>query len=188
MPYFAKFFYVTQRIGPLFSDLSQLPNIVIHGRTFLKMALKCTSKAIISHKVLIPLLRLTWANIDGSQYTVADNGWICTAKIGGNIHLTIYTFNVLDIGETHAYGDCHSCQAAERWVMRLCLKKHFLWKLWGTDKWNKCITPSEIHEIGLKKCLLKFSLLKKAIFEMGVWEGQKYFNLKLVHCLFNIYF
>ncbi len=34
-----------------------------------------------------------------------------------------------------------------------------------------------------KKCLLKFSLLKKAILGLGVWEPKKYFNHKSVHFL-----
>ncbi len=38
----------------------------------------------------------------------------------------------------------------------------------------------------IKKCSLKFSLLKKAILGLGVWEPQKYFHIKLVHCLSNI--
>ncbi len=38
----------------------------------------------------------------------------------------------------------------------------------------------------LKKCSLKFSLLKKAILELGVWEPQKYFHIESVHCLSNI--
>ncbi len=37
-----------------------------------------------------------------------------------------------------------------------------------------------------KKCSIKFSLLKKAILGLGVWEPQKYFHIKLVHCLLNI--
>ncbi len=39
---------------------------------------------------------------------------------------------------------------------------------------------------GMKECSLKFSLLKKAILELGVWEPQKYFHIKSFHCLSNL--
>ncbi len=44
---------------------------------------------------------------------------------------------------------------------------------------NKCSVNAN------KKCSLKFSLLKNAKSGLGVWEPQKYFHIKSVHCLSN---
>ncbi len=48
------------------------------------------------------------------------------------------------------------------------------------------ISLHPLRKFSYKKCSLKFRLLKNAISGLGVWEPQKYIQIKSVQCLSNI--